>query len=80
MDRVTARWHDGCVTGRMSMSDIDWEKIAAALPKTAHDLLDTIRAAYESGGDDPAREVELALKEQIAGLHHRLEELGGGGS
>ena len=61
------------------MSDIDWDSVAESLPSSAGPLLRVVREAYESGGDDAAREVELAVREQIAALTQKFEDVKRGG-
>lgn len=54
---------------------INWQKVREALPKTTAQLLTEIQQAYESGGDDPARAVDKALRGKISGLKTRYETI-----
>ena len=60
------------------MTKVDWEAIGENLPEASSELLKLVADAHESGGDEPARAVELMLREQIAGLKRRFEALKGG--
>jgi hypothetical protein len=59
-----------------SKSNIDWAKIKQGLPKTAGPQVEAIQEAYESGSE-PARAVEIALRERLAALRIRFQELKG---
>ncbi|HXX73831.1 MAG TPA: hypothetical protein VEI50_01720 [Nitrospiraceae bacterium] len=54
---------------------IEWKKISETLPKTAAQLVRDIQRAYESGGDDPARAVDMTLLEKLSGVRARFEAL-----
>jgi hypothetical protein len=54
---------------------INWQKVREALPKTITPLLGEIQQAYDSGGDDPARSVDKALRGKISGLKTRFETI-----
>jgi hypothetical protein len=56
------------------MSDIDWDAIANSLPSTSADLLCALREACDTT-DEPARAVELALKERLSELQRRFDEI-----
>ena len=60
------------------MTKVNWKAIGEHLPNTSLELLKLVSDAHESDDDDPARAVELMLREQIAGLRSRFEELKGG--
>ena len=70
---MSAKQPQGLATGK---SNLDWAKIRQGLPKTAGPQVDLIQKAYESGAE-PARAVELALREKLAALRLRFEELKG---
>jgi hypothetical protein len=50
-----------------------------SLPETAWPQLEEVQKAYESDLDEPARAVELALREKVSGLRMKFEALKGGG-
>jgi hypothetical protein len=56
---------------------IDWAKVKQGLPKTAGAQLDLIQQAYEAGTEEPAREVEIALRAKLAAFRLRFEQLKG---
>lgn len=56
---------------------INWSSIRESLPATAHDLLDEVKAAFEAGGDDPARSVERVLLARLTEIRTRFEQLKG---
>lgn len=57
------------------MSDIDWDNVKESLAPSVAPLLESVREAYESGGDDAARAVDLAIREQLADLTRKFEEV-----
>jgi hypothetical protein len=56
---------------------INWDSIREALPGTAHDLLDEVRAAFEESSDNPARAVERVLLARLTDIRTRFEQLRG---
>jgi hypothetical protein len=60
-------------------SNIDWAQMKESLPETAWPQLEEVQKAYESDLDEPARAVELALREKVSGLRMKFEALKGGG-
>jgi N12 class adenine-specific DNA methylase len=59
----------------MATPKIDWAKMKDGLPKTAWQQLEDVQRAYEANNDDPARAVEMALREKVTGLRRRFEAL-----
>ena len=59
----------------MSRSKINWRLVKDSLPKTAGTLLEELQGIYESDGENPARGVELALREKVAKLRIRFAEI-----
>jgi hypothetical protein len=59
----------------MSTSKINWSQVKGSLPKTAGPLLEEMKQIYEAGGEDPARGVELALREKVAKLRLRFDAI-----
>jgi len=57
-------------------SNIDWASIKQRLPKTAGHQVEVIEQAYESA-TEPARAVEMALRQRLAALRIRFQELKG---
>jgi len=57
-------------------SNIDWASIKQRLPKTAGAQVELIQGAYENSSE-PARSVEMALRERLAALRIRFHELKG---
>jgi hypothetical protein len=57
------------------MTTVDWDAIAKDLPKTSAEILELLREAWGKEGDDPARAVELALRQRIAEYARRFEDL-----
>ncbi len=57
-------------------SDIDWASIRQKLPRTAGPQVEVIQQAYENSSE-PARAVEMALRERLAALRIRFQELKG---
>jgi len=60
---------------KVSTSVIDWAQIKNTLPKTAWGLVDEVREAYDSTHNEPARAVELALREKTSELRRQFETL-----
>jgi hypothetical protein len=57
---------------------VDWDAIGKEVPKTSAKVLELLREAWSREDDDPAREVEKALRQKIAEYARRFEELRAG--
>ena len=54
---------------------VDWDAIGKDVPKTSAKVLELLQEAWAKEGDDPAREVEKALRQKFAEYARRFEEL-----
>jgi hypothetical protein len=57
------------------MTMVDWDAIGKDVPKASARVLELLKEAWVREGDDPAREVEKALRQKIGELARRFEDL-----